>query len=445
MNGTRPAVRVGICSIGSELLGGDVVDTNAAWLARRAVEAGAAPSATVVVGDDHDQIIGALGWLAGRCDVIVAAGGLGPTADDLTRDAVADIAGVALHRDDGLVRHLHQTYARLERPVPTDALHQADIPAGATVHEPRGTAAGFSLDLAAGEGHRRLHVLPGVPWEYRELAERVVLPELIRRSGGASRVTRTLHVTGMGESAVGEALRDVSARLATARLDPGHPEHGVELSFLATDDDVLVRFTASAASPDAARQRASAYADEAAERLGDMVASTDDRVEHDVARMLHRHGTTIGTAEGFTAGRICATVSGALAAIRDPEGGTPRGTPPGAGELLRGGIIAHTPPMLAGLFGLGDDQLASGVASPGVVEQMARQAQDRLGADVALGVDVDTDVSTVRWAIVLPDRTVRTGHQFIPGGDPDTVRARSTGLALDALRRELSQLRRRSG
>ena len=115
-------MRVAICSIGAELLSGEIADSNATWMARRIAETGCPTAAVLAVGDDRAEIVRALEWLAGRADVIVVGGGLGPTSDDLTRDAVADFAGIGLQRRDELVTHLTEVYERLDRPIPPDAM-----------------------------------------------------------------------------------------------------------------------------------------------------------------------------------------------------------------------------------------------------------------------------------------------------------------------------------
>lgn len=427
-------MRVAICSVGSELLSGDVVDTNAAWMARRVLESGCTMAGTMIVGDDRARMIAALRWLADRADAIVVGGGLGPTADDITRDVIAELADVELERRSDLVAHLDAVYARLERDMPVDALRQADVPAGAEVHAPEGTAAGFSLDLDHDGRRVRVHVLPGVPWEYQELADRAVLPDLVRRSGGRARITRTLHVAGLGESGVGEALRPISDRLEAARERPTDPDHGIELGFLANAGEVLVRVTAHGASPQAARRRAAPVVDEAARLLGEAVTSVDERtLEDEVAHLLVDLDATVATAEAFTAGRIAAALSS---------------VPTSTAHLL-GGLVAHTPGMLVELLDVDSGQLERhGAVSREVVTAMARSARRRCGADYAVAAVAVTEaetahpVGTAVWAVAAPDGVVHVEERFIPASDRATIQTRGAAFALESLRRHLLAARR---
>jgi nicotinamide-nucleotide amidase len=400
-------VRVAICSVGAELLAGEIADTNASWMAGRVLETGCRTTAVVVVGDDRDEIVRGLRWLADRADVILVGGGLGPTSDDLTRYAVADFAGVDLERRDALVAHLTAVYARLDRTMPPDALRQADIPVGAEVHDPLGSAAGFVVD-AAREGRTvRIHALPGVPWEYRGIADRDVLPDLVRRSDGVARMTRTLHVAGAGESWIDNALRELTNRLAAA--------DDVELGYRAKSDEVQVRITATGPTPATARDRAAAVLEEAAERLGDRVTSVDGRqLESLVVDLLRAGGHSIAVAETFTAGRIAAALS----------------TPPGALEILRGGLVL------------------GGTGATASAADLATGVRQRYDADIGLAVtgaapgDAGTadEPGTFAWAIVGPGETVRGERTHIVG-DRAIVQVRGAAFALEALRRHLATTR----
>jgi nicotinamide-nucleotide amidase len=395
-------VRVAVCSVGAELLTGEIADTNAVWTAGRVLETGCRMTAFLAVGDDRDEIVQGLEWLADRADVILVGGGLGPTSDDLTRYAVADFAGVGLERRTELVAHLDAVYVRLDRPMPSDALRQADIPTGGDVHEPLGSAAGFVVDAARDGRTVRVHALPGVPWEYRGIADRDVLPDLVRRSGGEARVTRTLHVAGAGESWIDDALRDLTDRLATA--------DDVELGYRAKSDEVQVRITATGPDPTVARERATAVLEEASDRLGPAVTSVDGRrLEELVAVALRAGGHTIAVAETLTAGRVCAALS----------------TPPAAFDYLRGGLVA-----------------ADGAAS---AAELARTVRDRYDADIGLAVtgaapgdtDGPAEPGTVAWAIVGPGAAVHREQTHIVG-DRAIVQARGAAFALESLRQRLA-------
>lgn len=407
--GASDGARVAVCSVGDELLSGAVVDTNAAWLLARVVEAGGQPAEVAIVGDAHDHIVAVLRRLLARADVVVVGGGLGPTPDDLTRDAVAALAEVDLARRPELVAHLDGVYERLERDMPEAALRQADVPVGARVHAPRGSAAGFSVDVEVEGRAAVLHVLPGVPWEYRELAERVVLPDVVARSGGRAHVVRAIHVAGLGESGVGEVLAPLT--------DASPPD--VRIAFQADDGEVLVRVTGTGDTPSAARERAAEVVVAATELLGDAVTSVDDqRLEDEVARLLARADADVATVEVGTGGRLAAAVT----------------TAPGTTGRLRSGVAVPDLDAAAGALGLSGTVGAS---------ELAVAARDRTGATwgVALLVTADPGrdaaVGDTRWAIVGPDGSVRTAERFVPAADRDVVRTRSAAFVMEALRRQL--------
>lgn len=417
-------MKVAICSVGAELLSGEIVDTNAAWMAARVREAGGRVSAAVVIGDDRTEIVDALTWLTDRADVILVGGGLGPTSDDLTRDAVADFAGVPLERRDELVAHLTEVYSRLDRPIPPDALTQADIPAGGRIHQPLGSAAGFVVDAERAGRSVPVHVLPGVPWEYQGIADRVVLPELVRLADGTARVTRTLHVAGAGESWIGNALRDLTDRLDS---DPD-----VELGYRAKVDEVQVRITAAAPTPAAARERATMILDAAAERLGDTVTSVDGRqLEELVAGLLRSHDLTVATVETFTAGRLGTALSAA----------------PGGLDRLRGGLIVP-PHGIAHISGTGAASNGPDVRKTepeAAATAMADQARERFGADLGVALTgvapgdggPEELAGTVAWAISGPGKQRQQERTHIVG-DRAIVQTRGVAFVLEALRRHLT-------
>jgi nicotinamide-nucleotide amidase len=403
-------VRVAICSVGSELLSGEIADTNASWLVRRVVEAGCRTTAIVAVGDDRAEIVQGLEWLAERADVIVVGGGLGPTSDDLTRDAIADFAEVPLEPRPELVDHLTEVYTRLGRPIPPEALAQADIPAGGVVHRPLGSAAGFVVDADRAGRPVRVHALPGVPWEYEGIADRDVLPDLVRRSDGVARVTRTLHVAGSGESWIGNRLRDLTDRLEGSG--------DVELGYRAKSDEVQVRITATGTTPTAARARATVILDEAADLLGEAVTSVDGRqLEEIVVSLLRARGHSIAVSETFTSGRLSAALSA-----------TPAGL-----DSLRGGLVD---PRRADGAGADETSLA---------KHLADEARDRFDADIGVAVtgaapgdsDARDRAGTVAWAIAGPG-DARHHKQTHIVGDRAIVQARGVAFVLEDLRRHLA-------
>lgn len=415
-----PQVRVGVCSVGAELLSGQIMDSNAPWLFERVEETGAAAAVAVVVDDDRAAIVETLRWIAAQVDVIVISGGLGPTSDDLTRYAVADFAGVAVERREPLVQHLEERYRRVGRTMTDDALRQADIPAGAVHHDPLGTAAGFSMTVPPREGGGpgvRLHVLPGVPWEFKGSVEAVIIPELTAMAGGVARVTRTAHVAGMGESAIAATLRPVTDRLVAARETPSHAESGIGIAFLARSDEVLVKVSATGPSPDAARERASVVFDECLRLLADVVSSIDDRrVEDEVVDLLLELDRTVALVEGGTAGRVATLLTVPSAGAQHFAGGW---LVPEASARLERAVLAEDAERLR------DRLVREGTRVDYVV---ATAAVRSAGAD---------DPPTASWLVSGPDGTVTHERQALSGRDTDILLARGAAFALEGLRRAL--------
>ena len=283
-------MRAEIVAVGTELLLGQIANTNARWMSEQLAAVGVDVLHHQTVGDNVDRVAQALSLAASRADVVLVTGGLGPTQDDLTREAIALVAGVPLVRRPELEVMLREKFRGFSgRSMPENNLQQADVPEGARAVMPqRGTAPGLVVDLP---GEVRLYAMAGVPLEMVEIMEGTVLPELATRTGAAI-VSRVLRVTGMGESAVAEALAD----LFDASTNP-------TVAFLATGGEVKVRLTAKAATHEEAERRIAPLADEVAARLGDVVFSTrDESLEGTVLRLLLEKGLTICT-RGVVDGR----------------------------------------------------------------------------------------------------------------------------------------------
>lgn len=415
-------MNVGIVSVGTEVATGVIADTNAAWIAQRLTEIGANVRFHLAVDDDELRIVEALRWLVERSDAVVTGGGIGPTPDDRTRAAVAELAGVRLERRPELEEAVAARFAEYGVEMAEANRRQADVPEGATALAPIGTAPGFHTDVTRTDGGTcRIYVLPGVPFELREMAERDVFPDLVVRIGRSAIVTRTVHVAGAGESSVAEILEPVTDRTAD--------EDDVEVSFLASGDEVLVRVTAEAGTRDAASSRAGAVLEEIVERLGRLAAGVDDdRLEETVARLLRDGDLTVATAESCTGGLVASRLSSV----------------PGASDYLRGGLVAYATDVKSGVLGVDETTLAGhGACSPETAEEMARRAREVFAADLGLGVvcvagpskQSGEDVGTTIWALATPDGT-RSWSRLIPGDRP-TVTGRAATAALEALRRHL--------
>src|SRR6056297_3614611 len=202
--------RAAILSVGSELVLGDLTDTNATWLSLRLRELGVDVVHHLAARDDLDELVASLRWLAERCHLVVVGGGLGPTSDDLTREAVAAAAGVALEHRDDLEEAIRQRFARMGRRMAPQNLRQARVPVAARAFGPAGTAPAFALTLP-GPSPTRVFALPGVPWELHELFASHVADEVRAIAGRGATVTRLVHVVGTGESDVAAVVEPLVA------------------------------------------------------------------------------------------------------------------------------------------------------------------------------------------------------------------------------------------
>lgn len=412
--------RAEIVAVGSELLLGDLVDTNSAFLSARLAEIGIDVYRHVAVGDNDERLLGALREAVGRSDVVLVTGGLGPTQDDRTRDSVARLAGVGLTRHDDLVEWMEQRFAARGRTMPSNNLRQADIPDGARVLAPLGTAAGFAIAA----GGATLYCMPGVPAEMRSMFDADVLPELTRLAGGQATVSRLVRTAGVAESQVAEACGDLVDRLEEA----GNPT----IAFLASRSETRVRVTAKGPTRDQALAMIAPVVEEIIERLGTGVVGLDEEgTEHAVARLLLASGRTLALAESVTGGGVGARL------VRVP----------GASDWLVGGLTVYQTGTKTSLAGVDPGIVAAhGPVSEPTVAALAEGARVRLGADVGLGVvgvagpttQGSAEVGTVCIAVSSADgepavRTVR-----MQGRDREGLIDYAIAHSIDFLRRELA-------
>ena len=421
-------MRIEIVAVGTELLLGQIADTNSAWLGERLAETGVDSHFHQAVGDNKARIVLALRTALARSDGVIVCGGLGPTQDDITRESIAEVMNVELVRDERVIERITAMFMSRRRAMPENNLRQADIPVGAAIIEQvRGTAPGLICPL----GNKVIYAVPGVPHEMREMFDRGILPDLRRRMAAAgeeavikSRVVRTW---GASESGLAEALDDRVAELDHREAKDGST---LTMAFLASGiEGIKVRITA--------RARTEAEADELLadeekrvrgileERLGDIVFGVDDQaMEHAVAELLVPRELTLGLAESLTGGLIGARLVNV----------------PGSSRWFRGCIVAYDSVVKHSLLGVPPGPVVSAEAA----ERMAEGARAALGSDIGLGI---TGVAgpdeqdgqrpgTVFVGIALPDRAVFSQQLQLPG-DRERVRQFSSISALDILRRSL--------
>lgn len=354
-----------IVAVGTELVAGDAVDTNSAWLAWRLGELGIAVHRHASVDDDVARMVDVFGAALARADAVLVTGGLGPTPDDLTRHAAAQLAGVPLERRAELVDHLVRYFTDAGRDMPQSNLVQADLPAGARVLQPEGTAAGFALAVPTSSRSSTpvLYCLPGVPREMKAMAQAGVFGELAARAGRGVTVARLVRTAGMAESQVAELVDDV---LATYDGDPP------SVAYLASRGETRVRLTTTATDRTAALARIDPFLERVTARLGAGVAGLDDEgPEHAVVRQLSAAGLTLALGESMTAGGVGARIARV----------------PGASSVFAGSLVTYATVAKSRLAGIDPAVIdAHGPVSPEAAAGLAAAARTRLGADVALGL-----------------------------------------------------------
>jgi nicotinamide-nucleotide amidase len=410
-------VRAELVGVGTELLLGQIANTNAQWMSERLASIGIDVLHHQVVGDNLERIREVLALALERSDVVLVTGGLGPTEDDITRDALAVMLGVGMRRHpeiEGLLRSKFDRFARSE--MPESNLRQADVPEGCRYIVPiQGTAPGLIAEFSDGG---RIYAMPGVPAEMKEMMENTVLPELAARSGPSAIVSRTIRCTSIGESRVAEILRDLFTTLTNPTV-----------AYLASLGEAKVRLTASAGTAEEASRIIGPIADEVVRRLGDTVFSTtDESLERAVARLLAEGGRTLATAESLTGGGVAERMSRA----------------PGSSRTFLGGAVTYTAEAKERVLGVSRSTLdGAGVVSEACAREMAAGARRLFGADIAVSLTGaagpephgGAEPGTV-W-IGLDAEGMQHALGYVSKGEREQVRGWAEQAALDLVRRHL--------
>ena len=407
-----------VLAVGSELLLGQVVDTNSSWIGGRLADAGIACYQQVKVGDNHARTVGALRAALERSDAVICCGGLGPTQDDITREAIAEVMGVALRRDAGIAAALAERFRGRE--VPLSNYKQADVPEGASpILASMGTAPGLICPVGAGV----VYAVPGVPAEMREMVEGTIIADLVRRSGEEATIrSRFLRVWGVPESKVGEIVAPRFAALEG---------QATTIAFLASiTEGVRVRITTRARGRDATEATAAADraldAEEAELRalLGDAVGGVDEEgLEAVVARHLTSAGLHLALAESLTGGMVAARLTSV----------------PGASVWFAGGVVSYGEDVKRSLLGVGPGPVVSAQAAGEMAEGAAALLQAEIGLSLT-GVAGPTvqdgqPIGTVFVGLKGPWGLEVTSLSL--SGQRQLVRERAATSALDILRRAL--------
>ena len=409
-------MRCSVVAVGTELLLGQIVDTNSSWLGEQLASAGIDSLFQVKVGDNLGRIVATLRSTLEQADAIIICGGLGPTHDDITREAIAEIMGVELEMNDEVALVIDQLFTSRGRRMPQNNLRQAMVPKGAKIIEQRrGTAPGLICPV----GEKVMYAVPGVPFELYEMFERAILPDLLARSGEASVIkSRVLRTWGDSESGLNERLVGVINELEKV----GNPT----LAFLASGwEGIKVRLTAKAKTESQAIELLDIWDAKVREQVEDLVFGVDGQnMESVVLQNLRERKLTLGIAESVTGGLM----AGRLTAIA------------GASDVFRGAIVSYDSEVKFELLSVSRGP----VVSESAAKEMAVGVRKTLGSDIGLavtGVAGPTEqdgvkVGTLCVGLAMPNGDVRSTTFSLPYGR-EQMRQFSVISALNLLRQSL--------
>ena len=409
-------MRCSVVAVGTELLLGQIVDTNSSWLGEQLASAGIDSLFQVKVGDNLGRIVATLRSTLEQADAIIICGGLGPTHDDITREAIAEIMGVELEMNDEVALVIDQLFTSRGRRMPQNNLRQAMVPKGAKIIEQRrGTAPGLICPV----GEKVMYAVPGVPFELYEMFERAILPDLLARSGEASVIkSRVLRTWGDSESGLNERLVGVIKELEKV----GNPT----LAFLASGwEGIKVRLTAKASTESQAIELLDIWDAKVREQVEDLVFGVDGQnMESVVLQNLRERKLTLGIAESVTGGLM----AGRLTAIA------------GASDVFRGAIVSYDSEVKFELLSVSRGP----VVSESAAKEMAVGVRKTLGSDIGLavtGVAGPTEqdgvkVGTLCVGLAMPNGDVRSTTFSLPYGR-EQMRQFSVISALNFLRQSL--------
>ena len=406
-------MRCNVVAVGTELLLGQIVDTNSSYIGEQLAAVGIASHLQLKVGDNLDRVVEAFTIALKDADAIIVCGGLGPTHDDLTRDAIARMMGVELLHDESIAAVIEEMFSRRGRRMSANNLRQAMVPVGARIIEQtRGTAPGLMCPV----GNKMIYAVPGVPHELQDMLSRAVLPDLLARSGEKAVISsRVLRTWGESESGLNERLDPIIEELE----EVGNPT----LAFLASGwEGIKVRLTAKADSQLEADELLSQWETKVRALVGDVVFGVDaENMESVVLGLLQERGWTLGVAESVTGG----LVGGRLTSI------------PGSSSVFRGGVISYASDVKFDVLGVDRGPVVSEEAAV----QMAVGAQRVIGSDVAIaltgvaGPDEQDGrpAGTLCIGVALPDGATFSTTNTLPGLR-DQMRQYSVISALSFLR-----------
>lgn len=415
--GIEKIERAEILTIGTEILLGDIVDTNSAWISRRLAELGVGIFRHTTVGDNPERIVAAMREASTRADLVITTGGLGPTSDDLTNECLATLAGVGMVEYPEAREHIETKFRQFGREPSPSNYKQALFPEGtALIPNPLGTAPGAMLVVDGA----LFATLPGVPSEMHGMFDETLAPTIRTKSEG-SIVSRTLWFVGMGESAIAERVQDF--------LDADDPT----VAPLAGQGKVRLRITTRAASPEAAEEKISPVEEEILARLGDVFFGYDsETLESSVARLLTDNHRTVALAESCTGGLLAKRLTDL----------------PGSSAYFKEGLVTYSNEAKERRLGVSHDTLVShGAVSEETAREMSEGVRKLSGADYGLSVtgvagpDGGTEEKPVGLVWVgISTETGTTAKRLdltAWAKSREAIRERSANMAFDALRQTI--------
>lgn len=403
---------VEVIAVGTELLLGQIVNTNASTIGAALADRGLDAHYQQVVGDNLSRLSKSIIAAIDRADAVIITGGIGPTQDDMTREALCEATGLPMEFNEAYADQLRHRWEQRGRVMPESNLQQAEHPAGATLAmNPKGTAPAIVLE----HNDTLVFCIPGVPSEMEYLLNEEVIPRIVERSGGLAVVaSRVLRTWGQSESGIAEMLDD----LYRESTNPS-------LAFLASAGEIKLRITAKADTRDEAMKLMTPMENEVRRRMATWLFAVDNETVHDVIfSHLRKRSWSIATAESMTGGLVAASLTSV----------------PGSSDFVRGGLVAYDKELKKSLLGVND---VSTVVSVETAIAMAKGGQDLLGADVVVSVTgsagpraLEKPVGTVVVAVATPEGA--HGRELMMPGDRERVRAYGTTTALHLTRLALS-------
>jgi nicotinamide-nucleotide amidase len=412
---------VEIVSTGTELLLGQIVNTNAPYLARKLNELGFDAVYQTTVGDNRRRMASVFSIALERADIVITSGGLGPTQGDITKEVSAELLGRDLQLHEPSVEHIQAFFKRRHLTMTNNNLRQAMMPTGAiVVTNHRGTAPGVIIE----HGEKTIIHLPGPPAELEHMFEKSILPYLTNRFGGQGViVSKVLRTFGIGESILEERIR----QFILAQNNP-------TIALLARSGEIHVRLTAKADSEDTARALIAELEASLREHIEDYIFGMDDQsLEQVVGEELRRHGLSIALAESCTGG-------GATAKLTDV---------PGSSEYLIGTVVCYDNRIKTELAGVAPETLQKhGAVSQETAAEMAQGIRGRFAADIGIGItgiagpgggSDEKPVGLVYLAVAGPQGIMVEEEHF--SGQRSAIKTRAVNSSLDLLRRYLQKIK----